>query len=67
MQDFRSKEQAASSPLALSLFAVEGVTGVFLAPEFITITKTEDAQWQAGATCMFECQIARRPDGRCVA
>lgn len=34
-----------SSPLARKLFAVDGVRSVFYGPDFITVTKSEDAQW----------------------
>ncbi|HEU0118299.1 MAG TPA: NifU family protein [Alphaproteobacteria bacterium] len=37
---------AEASPLAESLFKVEGVKGVFLAREFITVTKAADKEWQ---------------------
>lgn len=44
--DFSSAEQAAGrSPLAESLFAVEGVAAVFFGNDFITITKTADQDW----------------------
>jgi Fe-S cluster biogenesis protein NfuA len=33
------------SPLATRLFAVTGVTGVFVAPTFITVTKRDDVEW----------------------
>lgn len=36
---------AANSPLAQALFAIEGVRGVFLAREFITVTKAADKDW----------------------
>jgi Fe-S cluster biogenesis protein NfuA len=38
-RDFRSAEAAAISPLASSLFALPGVTGVFLGADFISVTK----------------------------
>ena len=44
--DFVSAEAAARSPLAECLFAVEGVVGVFLGGDFISVTKTEDKEWQ---------------------
>lgn len=44
--DFVSAEAAARSPLAERLFAVEGVVGVFLGGDFISVTKTEDKEWQ---------------------
>ena len=43
--DFRSVEEAVSSPLATRLFQIDGVTGVFLAADFITVTK-DDGDWQ---------------------
>ncbi|NBB98573.1 MAG: NifU family protein [Alphaproteobacteria bacterium] len=44
--DFPSADTAASSPLASRLFSVNGVTGVFLGLDFITVTKTDDLDWQ---------------------
>ena len=44
-RDFRTLDDAAPSPLAQKLFAVEGVTGVFLADDFISVTK-EGGEWQ---------------------
>lgn len=43
--DFTSPDKAAASPLAKGLFAVEGVAGVFLGSDFITITKKPDKDW----------------------
>ena len=37
---------AAGSPLAERLFAIDGVTGVFLGFDFISVSKTEPAEWQ---------------------
>jgi Fe-S cluster biogenesis protein NfuA len=37
--DFPNPDAASASPLARRLFAVEGVTGVFLGSDFITVTK----------------------------
>ena len=44
--DFPSAETAAQSPLARRLFAVDGVTGVFLGTDFVTVTKDVGAEWQ---------------------
>lgn len=45
--DIKSAEDAkARSPLALALFATDGVESVFLGPNFVTITGGEDADWQ---------------------
>lgn len=43
--DFPDPQAAASSPLARAIFAVEGVTGVFLGHDFITVTKAEAVEW----------------------
>ncbi|MDA5194679.1 NifU family protein [Govanella unica] len=43
--NFTTAEAAGVSPLAIKLFEVEGVTGVFLGSDFITVTKGE-AEWQ---------------------
>jgi Fe-S cluster biogenesis protein NfuA len=44
--DFRAKSEAAHSPLAQRLFGVDGVTGVFLGSDFISVTKSDDDEWQ---------------------
>ena len=43
--DFPSPDTGASSPLARRIFAVEGVTGVFLGRDFVTVTKADDQPW----------------------
>lgn len=43
--DFPDPESAKRSPLAQRLFQVEGVAGVFLGSDFITITKAEGKEW----------------------
>ena len=43
--DFKSEEDAARTPLALALFGVDGVTGVFLAYDFISVSKCDDKDW----------------------
>jgi Fe-S cluster biogenesis protein NfuA len=42
--DYRTPEEAAPSPLATRLFEVDGVTGVFLGSDFISVTKG-DVEW----------------------
>jgi len=44
--DFRDKSEATASPLAQRLFGVDGVTGVFLGSDFISVTKSEADEWQ---------------------
>ncbi|MGH6949072.1 MAG: NifU family protein [Kiloniellales bacterium] len=43
--DFRDSEAASRSPLAERLFAIDGVSGVFLGSDFISVTKTDDREW----------------------
>ena len=43
--DFPTAEAGAASPLARRIFAVEGVTGVFLGNDFVTVTKAETVDW----------------------
>lgn len=43
--DFPTADSAARSPLAKRLFEVEGVAGVFLGSDFVTVTKTAEADW----------------------
>jgi Fe-S cluster biogenesis protein NfuA len=43
--DFPSAESAGRSPLAQTLFAIEGVSGVFFGSDFITVTKGGDHEW----------------------
>ena len=44
--DFRNAEAAKRSPLALNLFKVDGVEGVFFGSDFIAITKNGNHEWQ---------------------
>jgi len=43
--DFRAPSEAAGSPLASRLFGIDGVSGVFLGSDFISVTKG-DIEWQ---------------------
>ena len=43
--DFPTAETAVRSPLAQRLFEIEGVAGVFLGADFVTITKDGDRDW----------------------
>jgi Fe-S cluster biogenesis protein NfuA len=43
--DFPSAGVAGNSPLAQRVFAVSGVTGVFLGSDFVTVTKQDDLDW----------------------
>lgn len=44
--EFRSVDEAAASPLAEALFELQGVTGVFLGTDFLTVTrKPQGLDW----------------------
>ena len=43
--DFSSKELASDSPLASRLFEIDGVSRVFLATDFISVTKDTQLDW----------------------
>ena len=44
--NFAAPDEAGASPLAQSLFTNEGVIGVFLGADFITVTKSADKDWE---------------------
>lgn len=43
--DYPDRERAQESPFAKELFKFNFVTGVFFASNFVTVTKSEDAEW----------------------
>jgi Fe-S cluster biogenesis protein NfuA len=45
--DFAGPDMAARSPLAEALFALPGIARVFLGGDFVTITKSDLADWQS--------------------
>jgi Fe-S cluster biogenesis protein NfuA len=46
-REFRGAPEADGvSPLAARLFAVDGVEGVFLGSDFVSVTKADDSEWQ---------------------
>ncbi len=44
--DFTDAAAAEASPLAQRVFAVDGVSGVYLGRDFITVTKEAELEWQ---------------------
>ena len=46
-QEFKSKKDAKSNSLANMLFEDENVDGVFIGKDFITITKSEQVNWES--------------------
>lgn len=47
--NFPTAETATSSPLALALYGVPGISGVMLGGNFVTITKSPDGDWDVVA------------------
>jgi Fe-S cluster biogenesis protein NfuA len=46
--EFKNQQQAVSkSPLALQLFEIKAIESIFIARDFITITKKDDTEWKA--------------------
>jgi len=44
-RSFYNVTQAASDPIAAALFALDGVTNVFMVEDFVTVTKDASADW----------------------
>ena len=45
--EFLDKRASMTSPLAKTLFGVDGVTGVFYGPDFVTVSKSADTPWSS--------------------
>ncbi|XP_073124604.1 nifU-like protein 4, mitochondrial [Henckelia pumila] len=43
--DFPNPRSAMSSPLAKTIFGIDGITRVFFGSDFVTVTKSEDNSW----------------------
>ena len=43
--DFKSSESTENSPLAKRIFEIEGINGVFLGRDFISVTKSKNIEW----------------------
>jgi len=46
-QTFRAGSDPADSPLGARIFALDGVTNVFMTANFVSVTKEDDADWDA--------------------
>lgn len=44
-ETFRAGSDPESSPLGARLFALDGVTNVFLTADFVSVTKEDDVSW----------------------
>ena len=47
MESFASADEARDHPLARQLFSIPGVVNVFILPQFLTVTKTPESNWNA--------------------
>jgi len=45
LKDYKSESDASDSPLAQRLFGLQGVAGVFLADDFVSVSKADDTDW----------------------
>lgn len=45
-RDFPNAGTATASPLAASLFDIDGVAGIFLGADFVTVTKFDSVDWR---------------------
>ncbi len=45
LESFSSPAEAAGSTLGSALFRLNGVVNVFIVPQFMTVTKRPDADW----------------------
>ncbi len=43
--EYRDAETAVASPLAERIFGIDGVAGVFLGSDFVTVTKADNLEW----------------------
>lgn len=44
-REYRTSDEAADSPLAVAIFSLNGVEGVFLGADFLAVSKTEQTDW----------------------
>lgn len=63
--NFNNKKEASSSPLALALFDIDNIAGVFLGSDFISVTKSDNCNWDLLKTeiltVIMEHYVAGRP------
>jgi hypothetical protein len=60
---FREGSDPAESPLGARIFALDGVTNVFMAANFVSVTKEADVDWQDLAPQVIEELRAHFGDG----
>ena len=45
LKDYQKVEDASESTLAQRMYGLQGVAGVFLGPDFVSVSKDEDTDW----------------------
>lgn len=58
------KADIARSPLAKSLFEIDGIKGVYLGPDFVTITKQAEVGWSHIRTLVFSAIMDHYASGK---
>lgn len=53
-QTFRAGSDPAESPLGARVFALDGVTNVFMTANFVSVTKEDDIAWDELAPLVIE-------------
>ena len=61
--DFTDAKTAQASPLAARLFSIEGVCGVFLGRDFISVTRTQHMEWQLLKAAILEAIASHYASG----
>jgi Fe-S cluster biogenesis protein NfuA len=64
--DFRNVDEAKRSPLAINLFNIDGVEGVFFGSDFISITKSNNHEWQTLKPSIYEAIIKYYKSGAAI-
>lgn len=44
-REYKTRDDAAKAPLALRLFDIDGVQGVFFAPDFVSVSRDDSTDW----------------------
>ena len=62
--DFPRAEAATCSPLATRLFRIEGVSGVFFGPDFVSVSKVEGIDWPVLKTAVLGALMEHLASGQ---
>ena len=65
-RDFPTVQSALASPLAKRLFQVDGVAGVYIGTDFVSVTRTEAADWQSLAPTVTETILTHLNSGEAI-